>query len=185
MIFKALNDSFRLSELLEHFPEGRAIWAFRHYDGVVNSVLKRWPGERNRIDTIVSDPDSGGWRGRGMSQATLKTLRRLYRKDMNDASAEALFWFHRNQLLFDQNLHTDSRTILLNYEALVTNPKAEIARIQKLTGISFSPAMYRLVSPASLKEEATCEIDPAIRIVCDEMYGSLCSVWNGQRSPPS
>lgn len=185
VIFKALNDSFRLSELLETFAESRAIWAFRYYDAVVNSILKRWPGERNRIDEIVSDPESGGWRGRGMSQATLNTLRQLYRKDMSDASAEALFWLHRNQLLFDQNLHTDSRVILSNYEALVTNPKAEIAKIQKLTGISFTAAMYQLVSSASLKKgEEISKIDPAIRTVCDQMYNSLCNVWIRQGSPP-
>jgi hypothetical protein len=178
LVFKALNDSDRIHQLLETFHSSRCIWVFRHYPDVVNSILRKWPGWRNQIDQMVAEPSLGGWRGRGMQEQTLRSLRSYYRMDLNDASANALFWLSRNQLLFDQHLQNDDRLLLLKYESLVLNPEGELARIQTLTGLQFGPRIYRMVSDASIGKETEPDIDPAIRIACDEMYEALCAAWS-------
>jgi hypothetical protein len=182
VVFKALIDSYRLSDLLDQFECSKAIWAFRHYDNVVNSHLRKWPTGRNRIDKIVVDPSQGAWRTERMSGESLETVRRLYKKGMNNAAAQALFWLYRNQLFFDQRLEVSDRVMLLNYDALVTNVDAESKRLAQFVNIPVNPRMAGIISSDAAGRYRESDLPLDIREACEEMYKSLLASWERQRT---
>ncbi len=132
VIVKALHEGHDLAGLLDRYRPARAIWMFRGFDDMINSNMANWPGGRNQIEDIVAardrdgaqgqGPEPAGWRGRGMTEATLATVKAHYRPAMNDASALGLFWFYRNQLFFDQGFEADRRVALVRYDSLVGAP---------------------------------------------------------------
>jgi hypothetical protein len=173
IVIKALCEGDKISELLDLFAPANAIWMVRRYEDVINSNMKLWPGGRNQLDKIVLDRNAGVWRGRGMTDETHALIRRHYRPDMNDASALALFWYHRNQLLFDQRLDEDPRLLVLRYESLVQDPEGYGALIARFVDFGFMRNMVDFVFSDSVRKRPSPEIDSPIRSLCDEMLERL------------
>jgi Sulfotransferase domain len=173
VVMKALCDADRISELLRSFAPANAIWMVRRYDDTINSNMSRWPGGRNQLDKIVLDRSAGGWRGRGMTDETHALIRRHYHRGMNDASALALFWYYRNQLLFDQKLEEDPRLLILRYESLVEDPASYGAVIAQFVDIEFAQGMVDFVFQGSIGKRPRPEIEPPIRDLCDGMLDRL------------
>jgi hypothetical protein len=173
IVIKALCEGDKVSELLDVFAPANAIWMVRRYEDVINSNMKLWPGGRNQLDKIVFDRNAGAWRGRGMTDETHALIRRHYRPEMNDASALALFWYYRNQLLFDQRLDEDPRFLVLRYESLVQDPEGYGALIARFAGVGFMPSMVNFVFSDSVRKRPSPGIDPPIRSLCDGMLDRL------------
>lgn len=173
IVIKALCEGDKISELLRLFAPANAIWMVRQYDDVINSSMKLWPGWRNHLDKIVLDRGAGAWRARGMTDETHALVRRHYHPDMNDASALALFWYYRNQVLFDQKLDDDPRLLTLRYESLVEDPEGYGALVARFVGLRFERSMVGFVFGDSVSKRPRPEIDPPIRSLCDEMLDRL------------
>jgi hypothetical protein len=173
IVVKALLESDKTAELLQELAPAKAIWMVRHYDDVVNSCMQCWPGDRNHIGKIIVDRNAAGWRGRGMSDETHALLREYYHPDMDDSSALALFWYYRNQLLFDQKLEEDPRLLILRYEPLVQFPEKYGPIVARFVGIAFTPAMMRLVFSDSVRKRPPPNVEPRIRALCDPMLNCL------------
>lgn len=178
VVIKALEEGHKLRELMATFQPAQCVWMFRHYDDMVNSNVKKWPNGRNQIDDIVKDPDSGGWRGAGMTDETLEIVRRHYRPDMNNASAIGLFWYYRNRLLFDQGLDRDEACAVISYESLVRDPRRYALFLADWCGIEARPAMHDFIFASSIKRDDTPPIEAPIRALCDEMYDQLLAVYH-------
>jgi sulfotransferase family protein len=174
---KALLEGHDLLSLMDYFKPAKAIWMFRHYDDVVNSSLKNWPGWRNKIEEVIKDRDRGDWRGLGMTDETYRILKDLYSPNMDDASVNALFWMYRNQLFFDQKLDLDDRILLVSYEWLVQNVDAACSGVTRFFGASPDSEMGCKVSSSSIGKNAAPEIIPGVRSACDEMLERLNQVW--------
>ncbi len=151
-VIKVLHEAHDLRRLMEYFAPAKAIWMFRSYDDVINSSLHHWPGFRNKIDALVQDRKSADWRGSGMTDETHRIVREHYRPDMNDASAIALFWFYRNQLLFDQALDRDERVPLVRYEQLVSDNGKYAERLTNSLGIELAAAVRRVAHAESISQ---------------------------------
>lgn len=127
--FKALCDLQDLKPLLDALPNARAVWMVRNVGDMVNSHLRAIFSKQAskpcnvRMNNIVADPLSEGWRGRGMSDETRQILRRFVHSDINKESAVALFWLMRNRLYFERGLHQDPRVKVMIYERFVADPK--------------------------------------------------------------
>jgi hypothetical protein len=183
VIVKALHEGHDLAGLLDRFRPAKAIWMFRGFDDMINSNMANWPGGRNQIEAIVAardsaqDSDQGrartDWRGRGMTEATLATVRAHYHPAINDASALGLFWFYRNQLFFDQGFEADRRVLLMRYESLVEAPALEVDTVARFLGLRPTEPMRRLVVPGSVAKRPAPEIEPAVRRLCREMLARL------------
>ena len=180
VVFKSLLDSQRQRHLLDLFEDAVALWLFRSCDDVVRSNVTRWPGVRNRIDEILEEPVLGGWRGAGMSDATLASLRSVYTPELSDEAANALFWYLRNQLFFDQELDKDARVLLLKYEAMVRDPAYLTGLICNHVGIPYKPALHGFVHARSVTEDQLSEIPGDIRALCDGMGTRLDAQWRAQ-----
>ncbi len=186
VIVKALHEGHDLAGMLDRFRPARAIWMFRGFDDMINSNMANWPGGRNQIEDIVAargraqgrdqDPDRAGWRGRGMTEATLATVKAHYRPALNDASALGLFWFYRNQLFFDQGFEADRRVALVRYESLVGAPAREVDTFARFLGLRPTEPMRRLITPGSVAKRPPPEIEPDVRRLCQEMLARLDAV---------
>ena len=174
---KALLEGHKVDALLETFSPARAIWMFRHYDDVINSSLKNWPGWRNKIEEVMADREKGDWRGLGMTDATGHLVSSLYRPDLDDASVNGLFWLYRNQLYFDQKFDNDPRVLLMSYEWLVQNVEPACHAVCSFANVGYDSAMGTGVRSSSIRKNAPLPIDPDIRAQCEAMYDRLTAVW--------
>ncbi len=176
IVFKALLDCHMVRELLSYFEPAKALWAYRHYDDVVNSDLRKWPGGRNRLEDLITDPYKTGFRARGMTEDTLQLIRSHYRPDLSDASANALFWFYRNQLFFDQELQADTRVQLVRYEDMVKAPHDVVRSLCKFLDIQHTTRMEESIHSQSINRDSPPNICEDIRIICDGMLARLDSL---------
>jgi hypothetical protein len=176
IVVKALNEAHDLTGLLKEFAPAKAFWMIRHFEDAVNSLVKRWPGFRNMADELARDRNSGGWRGKGMTDETHRNLRQHYRREINDATANALFWYYRNQLFFDQRLAENSRVLPIRYENLVRAPEVEVDRIAAFLGIRSTDKMRRIPHAHSVRKDAPPEIDPGVKTLCESMYARLLAI---------
>lgn len=177
---KALLEGHDLLRLMETFAPARCIWMFRHFDDVVNSSLHNWPGFRNKIEGLVQDRQFGEWRSRGMSDETYATVKSLYGDGLDDASANALFWFYRNQLFFDQALDQHPDALLMSYEWLVQNVPAACSLLSQWVGLPTDPLMGSMINSKSVRKNPAPDIEANVRDACESMMDKLNEVWAGQ-----
>lgn len=173
LVIKALLDAHRLPDLLALLPNSRLIWAYRDPWATVRSNRRKWPNGRNQLEAVVDDPESAGYRGRGMAPETLEILRQVYRPDCNATEAMALFWWYRHRLFFTQGLVDDDRVILLNYERLASDPERVGSQLCRTIGLSYAPRMIRHISDPSASEQPSEPVANDIRQLCQEMWQSL------------
>jgi len=169
VLFKPINDTYRMTRLLEEFPDAKIIFQYRHYNDVVNSILRGPFGSRKHL---VGDWVNGGFQEFSRYPPTRETqneLKALYRKDLDDASASALYWWLQNRFLFDQHLEADPRVLMIGYEHMVTDAKAAFASACTFLGLEFSPKVLRRVSHSSLKKNREPYLEERIKEKCTEM----------------
>lgn len=180
IVFKALHEAHDLCNLMDLFHPAKVIWVFRHYTDTINSNLARWPGGRNQLDDIMQNNSTGVWRALGMTEHTRSQVSALYRADINDETAQALFWYYRNQLFFDQNLQDDHRAYIISYEPTVTRPDLYITHLSKWLGIEPNSHMIAHLHTGSVRKKRPPEIEPDVAALCDDMMERLNDVWTRQ-----
>jgi hypothetical protein len=172
-VLKGLHEAERARALIERFGPGNFVWVFRNWPDVVNSNMRSWPGGRNQIENVVRDPGSAGWRGRGMTPETHAIVREAFRPGMNDASAQTLFYVYRNQLLFDQQLDRDPRTLVLDYDAFVADPGTGVPNLARFAGVAVTERMIATPSAAIARRKAQPDVLPHIAHLADAMHARL------------
>lgn len=173
VVVKALHETEQLSELLRLRPGAQAIWMFRDWRDVVNSILARWPGGRNGVDRILQGVDTASWRGRGMRAETRARLTAVYRPELDDASVNALFWIFRNQLLFDQGLDADDRVALIDYDALMRAPAPQLTALATFLEVPLPPRLLRVASADKIRKKPPPTVVPEVAALADEMLARL------------
>lgn len=177
VVIKALHETERLSQLMEHYQPARLIWMYRDWRDVVNSILSRWPGQRNGVDQIVAGTGTADWRGRGMSEATRAELQRRYRPDLSDASVNVLFWYFRNQLFFEQTFDTDRRVALISYDRLLENPRPQLRALSEFLQMEYDPRMAQVSDAGRIRKKPPPDVDPQVAALGDRMLNRLNAAW--------
>jgi hypothetical protein len=180
--FGSILDSQITDDLLSRFERAKAIWVYRRYEDVANSCarmqwghslkdLVRWAarGEFERL----------GARGRRISADTVRLFGDLFREDLSNEAAACLYWYMRNQLYFDLNLHTDPRVLIVQYEDTVQNPVEAFRRIFRFLGLPFDPSIVDGVFASSVGKHTWLNTDPAIDEVCDALKARLDAQYAG------
>jgi hypothetical protein len=183
VVIKSLCELQDIGTLLDGFAPAKAIWVVRDLDDVVNSHLQLWTGMPESIRRIVEEGDTAGWRGRGMSADTLSVLKDHYHPGLDNPSACALFWYFRNILFFEQNLDRDPRVRLVRYEHLVTNPHETFGSLFSFLGLRYTQRVSRRVFASSVRKANPPAIDPAIRLLCEDLNARLEHVLTGTVRP--
>ncbi|MEX2615196.1 MAG: sulfotransferase family protein [Alphaproteobacteria bacterium] len=179
-VIKCLLESDRLTEFLDRFEDARGLFVYRHFNDVVRSIVASWPNGRNRIDQIVANPADGKWRTDGISEGTLARVRALYRPDLNNFSANALFWFIRNSLFFEKQFDRDPRVMLLRFDNLVDENAATVRRIAGFLDLPATPRMIALPNRGRVRKRQELDIDPAIREACTALLDRLDAEWQAK-----
>lgn len=180
VVFKSLADSSRALELLELFPNSKAVWIFRNYEDVVNSAIKKWKEHNTYLAYILHDPATAAWRGRNLPDALVNLIRDHYERGIDDTSARALIWYVRNRLFFEQRLDSNARVRLIRYENLAQEPKREFQRVFDFLELPLHDSYLTEVSTRSIRRDPAPVIDAAIERLCDGLFEDLKSRLEAQ-----
>jgi hypothetical protein len=177
VVVKALHEADRLRFLLDVRPGAQAIWMFRDWRDVVNSIVARWPGHRNEIDELARGIDTGSWRSRGLTPKTRALLGAHYRPDLDEASVNTLFWLIRNELLFEQQLQADERVVLVNYETLLLEPRPQLEALCRFLELPSCARMFAVASADKVRKKPPPAVAPDVAQMADAMLDRLSAAW--------
>ena len=174
--FGSILDSQFTDDLISRFEGSRAIWIYRHYKDVANSCARmQWGPTLKDLVRWVSrgELERLGARGMRITADTVQLFGELFREDISIEDGACLYWYMRNQLYFDLNLHMDPRVLILQYEDTVFNKEDTFRWVFSFLGFPFDPASIDGIFASSVGKHSTPKIDPAIQAVCDTLQARL------------
>lgn len=174
--FGCILNSQTADELLSRFEGARAIWVYRQYVDVANSCARmQWGYHLKDLVRWVArgELERLGARGKRISTGTVRLFSRLFREDLSNIDSACLYWYMRNQLYFDLDLHQDPRVVIVQYEDAVQNKENAFRRIFNHLGFSFDPAAIGDIFASSVGKHPKPSIDPAIQEVCEGLKTRL------------
>lgn len=173
-LFKPILDTNMTPNLMAHFPDSKVLFAFRHYDDVINSSLKKF-GADNRIGHVrrwMAD-DFAELAAAPPPETTKAFIRARYSPDLTQEEGAALFWLFYNRLYYDMNLHGNGRVHLIRYETLVAEPRREFEALVRFLGLQFEERMVEGVFASSVKRDKSPALRDSIRQDCEDLYQQL------------
>jgi len=174
--FGSILDSQFTDDLLSRFEGAKAIWVYRCYEDVVNSCVRmQWAYELKDFARWVAggELERLGARGKRISRDTIRLFNELFSEDLSNEDSASLYWYMRNKLYFDLNLHSDARVLIVQYEDAVLNQENAFQRICRFLGVPFDPAILEGVSTSSVGKHSRPSVDPAIEEVCGALKARL------------
>lgn len=174
--FGCILDSQFTDDLLSRFDGARAIWVYRSYEDVANSCARmQWGHHLKDFARWVArgEIERLGARGKRISTDTIKLFAELFREDLSKEESACLYWYMRNQLYFDLNLHKDPHVLIVQYEDTVLNKDKAFRRIFSFLGFPFDHAIIDGIFASSVGKYPLPGIDPAIREVCSTLKTRL------------
>ena len=140
------------------------IWIYRRYQDVANSAVVKWGTHQKDIMRWIHarDHESLWWRGERLPEDFVAWVDGLDPESLSDHEAAVMFWYVRNRFYFDLGLDRRDDTLLVAYEDLVTDPKAQGERIFRFLGLPFDPASVHDVRSSSVSKQAFPEVRPEI-----------------------
>ena len=175
IVMKPLVESQNLPELLNYFPNSKALWMYRHYKDVAASNLKNF-GNRNGINDLrpIVKQDPLNWRSEGVTDEVREVVKRFFSEDMGELDAAALFWYVRNSIFFDLKLENEPRVKMCWYDELVKNPDSTMEEIYDFIDIPFpGDKITKDVKTSSIGKGKNIDLHPEIDTLCEEMLQRL------------
>lgn len=173
VVVKCLMESQKLAQLMTSFAPARALWVFRDYRDVVNSMLRSFGNQAKQVRRIAADRNADGWLGECMSDATHAIVAELAREDLDDASAAALQWYFRNIRFYEQHLDQNPGVLTVHYDDLVSDPAVEFKRVFEFAGIELSSRVLKGVSASSVRRRPPPVLRTDVEALCQQLYERL------------
>jgi hypothetical protein len=174
--FGNILDSQFTDDLLTRFEGVQAIWVYRRYEDAANSSVRKW-GSHFKDDIVRwvarGELERLGARGKRISADTIQLFSELFREDLSNEDGACLYWYMRNQLYFDLNLHMDPLVLIVQYEDTVLNQEKVFRRICDFLGFPYDPAIINGIFASSVDKHPWPGIDPRIQEVCDALKTRL------------
>lgn len=174
--FGSILDSQFTDDLLARFSGARAVWVYRRYEDVANSCARKpWGNHLQDLARWVArgELDRLGARGKRVSTDTVRLFGELFREDLSKEDYACLYWYLRNQVYFDLNLHADPRVLILQYEDAVLNPEQVFKRVLAFLELPYDPGIIEDVFSSSVNKHPWPGIDPSIQRTCDALKDRL------------
>ncbi len=173
--FGSILDSQSTDVLLSRFEGAKAIWLYRRYEDAANSSVSQWGNQLKNLVRWVArgEPERLGARGQRISADTVQLFCELFCEDMTNEEGACLYWYMRNRLYFDFNLHRDPRVLLVQYEDTVLNREKAFRRIFGFLGFPYDPKIIDGIFASSVGKHPRPSIDPRIQAVCDALKRRL------------
>ena len=173
-IFKPLEDSHKIKELLNDFKDSKSIWMFRNYHDVLNSSLKKgWGNHLKEYVNKINDEFYFNYsEPLNLTRENVELVQKLYHENISEENCAAIIWYLRNTIYFDQKLGEDERMLLVNYEKLVKDAEIEMNNILNFMELK-QVDLHHGVHKMSIRKDMQKELDPHINKICNEMYLKL------------
>lgn len=174
--FGSILDSQSIDYLLSRFQGAKGIWVYRRYQDVANSCARmQWGYHLKDLGRWVArgELERLGARGKRISAETVRLFGKLFHEDISNEDSACLYWYMRNQLFFDLNLHIDPRVLIVQYEDSVLNPEKAFRRIFRFLGFPFDSAIVTEVFASSVNKYPRPTIDTGINEICDGLTARL------------
>lgn len=175
--FKPLNDAQHTDKLLAIHPDAKAIWIYRDYNDVANSMVRKWgssaQAQVSEIATGVYTNRSRQALGERISPENHETLRQMIKDPVNEYEAAVLIWYIRNALCFDRGLQANRSAIICRYEDLVTDPRPYFEAIFGFIQTPFDYTFIQDVHSSSVQRNTKPIMRPDIASLCNAMLDSL------------
>jgi len=183
IVFKPLVETQNAPDLLDYFSESKALWMYRGYRDVVNSLLKKFSlnvGIRN-LKSIVENSQEN-WYSEKVPESIREIILQHFSEEMSPYDAAALFWFVRNQLFYELQLHRNSRILMCRYEDLVTQPNQVMQNIYQFVGAhDYSDGNNWEVHSNSVRKGHSVQLLPAIEKLCSDLLVRLDHTYENQK----
>jgi hypothetical protein len=174
-MFKPLEDSHRIVELLDYFDSAYAIWTYRHYHDVVNSCIKKNWGQQYR--TYIENINSGTYfdysEPLNLTKQNTDFVQNIYHSSISEATCTAVIWYLRNTIYFDCKLYDNPRVLLVSYEKLVQQPVDEMSGIQKFIHLENKSSVYSGIHKNSINRDPRPILDRKVEEACSKLYQRL------------
>jgi hypothetical protein len=138
MLEKTPKNSLRVPFLARVFPEAHFIYLYRDPRQVLSSMIEAWTSGRFR-----TYPHLPGWSGPAWSLLLVPGWRELIGRPLHEIVAAQ--WNATTQMLIDDVLALpEERRTIARYEALISDPAAEIRRLCAATALDWDEAELAL-----------------------------------------
>ncbi|MCB0190836.1 MAG: sulfotransferase [Anaerolineae bacterium] len=184
LIAKPLVESQNILQLLDYFPNSKAIWIYRNFRDVASSSLKKFGKNPTHYNLrAVIDPElSDHWYAERVSDTTREIVKAYFTEDRPIHDLKALGWYVRNVLFFELRLADNPRVFLYNYEALVTEPDKWMRHIYQFLEFDYpGDKIVAHIHSASVKKGRHVELSSDIQALCDELLEKLHAVYDSQQ----
>ncbi len=110
-------------------------------------------------------------------------IAKYYSPEMNPYDAAALYWYVRNNFLYEQRLDQSPAVMMCKYEDFVMDPQSSMRKIYGFVNRPFpeNDATER-VHRSSIGKGSDTPLSPAIVAVCEEMLARLDATYQKQLS---
>lgn len=176
IVVKPLVESQRAKEILEYFPQSKALWIYRDYADAVHSMAEKWGrdfGVEHLLPVLKNDPDN--WRSESLSDSVLEDIQHAADKGINGHDGWGLFWYARNSLYFDQLLANEPQMSLLKYENMVSDERY-LPNALRRVGMPYYAAVVESATKfhrSSIGKGRDVEFSPHVRALLDSMSERL------------
>jgi Sulfotransferase domain len=177
VLFKPLCDSHRTADLLDGLgldPAPRAIWAYRSVDGRARSAVAKF-GDTNlrMLRELAAGGGQDRWEAQRLSPDSLQLIASIDWAARSPHDAAAMFWYVRNRLYFELGLAERPDVLLVSYDAMLADPRAEMGRICRFLDLPFDGRLVAHVEGRRGGGDARLDLDPRIQERCDELAAQL------------
>lgn len=180
--FGGILDSQFTDDLLARFAGSRALWVYRGYEDVANSCArKRWDDHFKNLARWVANGELErlGSRGRRVTGETVRLFGDLFREDLSREDYACLYWYLRNQIYFDLELHEDPRVLIVQYEDAVLDRERAFRRVFDFVGFPYDPAVVQHIYASSVNKHPWPGVEAGIREVCEDLQRRLDAEYAG------
>jgi hypothetical protein len=180
IIVKPLVETQNILQLLDYFPNSKALWMYRNYKDFIQSSIKRFDLNVgfNALNAIINK-DPNDWRSENVSDYVYSVVTRYFKEEMSRYDASALFWFARNQIFYDLNLNTNPNVSMTRYEDLVKYPNEVVREIYNFMGVKYVAVekLVQEINPHALEKGSAVKLTPEIEELCEELLTRMNNTY--------
>jgi hypothetical protein len=186
VLVKPLCESHRVDQLLElpGMPPGRALWVFRDpFERARSEVSKFRDANLRALQAVARGEGEEIWQGQRLPRGSVELVRSFDTAHMTPETAAVLFWVVRNRLFFDLGLDRRGDVLLVEYDAFVAAPAAQMMRLCRFIGLPYRSSLHEHVVPRATHGSGRLPVDEAVAALADELLVRLRGAATDQPVP--
>jgi len=183
VLLKPIVETQRVAELLDSFPDGRALFIVRHWHDNVNSRAKFFGDDQQRMVEGWLRTDFA--RFPALPEEIRHVVREAWSSSSTVATAAAVGWLVVNATYEYLGLTGDERVHKLLYEELVQNGEGTLREVCAFVGVPFDPAMLREIYGSSVRKSAPPEVPAVLAERCERLWTQLQGATTGALEAPT